>query len=183
MMRLVSTRLDGPVLVEPDVHADERGFFVETYQRDAFLAAGIDVEFVQDNHSRSRRGTLRGLHFQIHPGQAKLVRCARGAIRDVVVDIRRSSSTFGEHEVVELDDIAHRQLMVPIGFAHGFVVLSDIADVTYKVSSIYDATTEAGIAWDDQALGIDWGIDTPVVSARDASNPALAEIRDRLPLW
>ena len=183
MIRLTQTGLAGPVLMEPDVHGDGRGFFVETYRRDTLRAAGIDLEFVQDNHSRSRRGTLRGLHFQTVPGQAKLVRCARGAIRDVVVDIRRSSPSFGQHEVFDLDDVAHRQLFLPVGFAHGFVVLSEEADVTYKVSSAYDARTEAGIAWDDASLNIDWGVPSPTVSARDASNPTLAEIQDRLPAW
>lgn len=175
-MRTLPTTLAGLVLLEPEVHGDERGFFVETYRQDRYRAVGIEAVFVQDNHSRSRRGTLRGLHFQADPGQAKLVRCARGAIRDVVVDIRRSSRTFGRHEAFDLDDRAHCQLFVPIGFAHGFVVLSDEADVTYKVSSPYDPSTEAGIAWDDPALGIDWGVTDPIVSERDRSNPALADL-------
>lgn len=180
-MRALPTTLPGLVLLEPDVHGDERGFFLETYHQDRYRALGIDAVFVQDNHSRSRRGTLRGLHFQTDPGQAKLVRCARGAIRDVVVDIRRSSPTFGRHEAFELDDRAHRQLFVPVGFAHGFIVLSDEADVTYKVSSPYDPSTEAGIAWDDPALGIDWGVADPIVSPRDRANPRLAEAV--LPAW
>ncbi len=180
-MRALPTTLPGLVLLEPDVHGDARGFFVETYRQDRYRALGIDAVFVQDNHSRSRRGTLRGLHFQADPGQAKLIRCARGAIRDVVVDIRRSSPTFGRHETFELDDRAHRQLFVPIGFAHGFVVRSDEADVTYKVSSPYEASTEAGIAWDDPALGIDWGVADPIVSPRDRANPRLAEAV--LPAW
>lgn len=175
-MRALPTTLPGLVLLEPDVHGDERGFFLETYHQDRYRALGIDAVFVQDNHSRSRRGTLRGLHFQTDPGQAKLVRCARGAIRDVVVDIRRSSPTFGRHEAFELDDRAHRQLFVPVGFAHGFIVLSDEADVTYKVSSPYDPSTEAGIAWDDPALGIDWGVADPIVSPRDRANPRLADL-------
>ena len=182
-MRALPTRLAGLVLVEPDVHGDERGFFLETFRADRYAEVGIDVGFVQDNHSRSRRGTLRGLHFQTDPGQAKLVRCARGSIRDVVLDIRRSSATFGEHEIVELDDVMHRQLFVPVGFAHGFVVLSDVADVTYKVSAVFDAATEAGIAFDDPELGIDWGIgeDQAIVSSRDDENPRLAEAV--LPDW
>ncbi len=182
-MRALPTRLAGLVLVEPDVHGDERGFFLETFRADRYAEVGIDVGFVQDNHSRSRRGTLRGLHFQTDPGQAKLVRCARGSIRDVVLDIRRSSATFGEHEVVDLDDVAHRQLFVPVGFAHGFVVRSEVADVTYKVSSAFDPTTEAGIAWDDPALAIDWGVADPVVSDRDRSNPRLADAAPTLPAW
>jgi dTDP-4-dehydrorhamnose 3,5-epimerase len=182
-MRQLETRLSGLVLLAPDVHGDARGFFVETYGADRYAEAGIDVAFVQDNHSRSRRGTLRGLHFQTQPGQAKLVRAATGRILDVVVDIRRRSPTFGQHEAFELDDVAHHQLFVPIGFAHGFRVLSDAADVTYKVSSPYDSATEAGIAWDDPALGIDWRAGAPIVSDRDRQNPILAAITDRLPDW
>jgi dTDP-4-dehydrorhamnose 3,5-epimerase len=171
------TSLDGPILLEPAVHGDDRGFFVETYAREAYRGLGIDVEFVQDNHSRSRQGILRGLHYQRRPGQAKLVRCARGAIWDVAVDIRPGSATFGRFEAFELDDVAHRQLFVPVGFAHGFCVLSETADVTYKVSSPYDAAEERGIAWDDPALAIPWPVDAPQVSDRDRSNPTLAEAR------
>lgn len=175
-MRTLPTRLEGLVLLEPSVHGDERGFFLETYREDRYRLLGIDVAFVQDNHSRSRRGTLRGLHFQTDPGQAKLVRCARGAIRDAVVDIRRSSPTFGAHETFDLDDRSHRQLFVPVGFAHGFAVLSHEADVVYKVSSPYDPASEAGIAWNDPTLGIDWGTAAPLVSARDRANPRLANL-------
>jgi dTDP-4-dehydrorhamnose 3,5-epimerase len=182
-MRRLETRMDGLVLIEPNVHADERGFFVETYQRDLFGSLGIQIDFVQDNHSRSRLGTVRGLHFQMEPGQAKLVRCARGAIRDVVVDLRRSSATYGKHETYDLDDAAHRQLYIPVGFAHGFAVLTDIADVVYKVSSVYDAQAEAGIAWDDPELGVTWGVLDPIVSERDRRNPTLREIAPRLPAW
>jgi dTDP-4-dehydrorhamnose 3,5-epimerase len=182
-MQSLETRLAGLILLAPEVHGDQRGFLVETYVAVRHAAAGVNVEFVQDNHSRSRRGTLRGLHFQTEPGQAKLVRVATGRILDVVVDIRRSSPTFGEHETFELDDVAHHQLFIPIGFAHGFCVLSDTADVVYKVSSRYDPATEAGIAWDDPALGIDWRTDAPIVSERDRSNRTLAEIADRLPAW
>lgn len=182
-MRRIETHLDGLVLIEPDVHSDERGFFVETYQVARHADLGVEATFIQDNHSRSEHGTLRGLHFQTNPGQAKLVRVARGTIWDVVVDIRRSSRTFGEHEAFELDDITHRQLFVPIGFAHGFCVLSDIADVVYKVSSYFDPDTESGIAWDDPALGIDWRIQTPLVSDRDRLNPLLADVAKSLPDW
>lgn len=182
-MTIIPTRLEGPMLVEPRVHGDQRGFFVETYRADRYRAVGIDVDFVQDNHSRSARGTLRGLHFQSDPGQAKLVRCARGSIRDVVVDLRRSSPAFGEWEAVDLDDTRHRQLFVPIGFAHGFLVTSDVADVAYKVSSTYDPATERGLAWDDPELGIDWGVNRPVLSDRDRSNPSLRELEAILPDW
>ena len=174
-MNVVPTRLAGLVLVEPEVHGDERGFFLETYRRDRYRSLGIEVEFVQDNHSRSRQGTVRGLHYQTDPGQAKLVRVARGRILDVALDIRIGSPTFGQHESLELDDIRHRQLFVPVGFAHGFAVLSETADVAYKVSSVFDPATEAGIAWDDPALGIDWHVAEPRVSDRDRTNPSLAE--------
>lgn len=182
-MRTIPTRLAGLVLLEPTVHGDERGFFVETYRADRYRATGIDVAFVQDNHSRSMRGTLRGLHFQSAPGQAKLVRCARGSIRDVVVDLRRSSATFGATESFDLDDVAHRQLFVPVGFAHGFVVTSEVADVAYKVSSPYDPASERGLAWDDPALAIDWGTSAPILSDRDRGNPSLAELAPALPDW
>lgn len=181
-MRILPTRIDGLVLLEPQVFGDHRGFFAETYRADTWSAAGIDVEFVQDNHSRSRRGTLRGMHFQTEPGQAKLIRCSRGAIVDVVVDLRRGSATFGEWEAFELDDETMRQLFVPVGFAHGFCVTSEVADVAYKCSNYYDAATEAGIAYDDPAVGIEWpaGVEA-IVSERDANAPALAEIADSLP--
>jgi dTDP-4-dehydrorhamnose 3,5-epimerase len=167
------TRLDGLVLLQPAVHGDARGFFVETFIRDEYREAGIHVEFVQDNHSRSGAGTLRGLHFQRRPGQAKLVRAARGTIWDVVVDIRPGSPTLGQYEAFELDDVSHRQLFVPVGFAHGFFVVSEVADVTYKVTSPYDPAEEFGIAWDDPAIGIPWPTDAPLLSERDRNNPTL----------
>jgi dTDP-4-dehydrorhamnose 3,5-epimerase len=178
-MKRLPTRLSGPVLLEPVVHADARGFFQETYRAGALSDLGISDPFVQDNHSRSRRGTLRGMHFQ--PGQAKLVRCARGAILDVVVDIRAGSPTYGEWESVELDDAALRLLYVPDGFAHGFCVLSEEADVLYKCSSYYDAALERGFAYDDPAVGIQWPALEHVVSDRDRSAPALADIAGELP--
>lgn len=181
-MRTLPTRLDGPLLLEPDVFGDHRGFFAETFRADAWRAAGVDVAFVQDNHSRSKRGTLRGMHFQLAPGQAKLVRCARGAIFDVVVDLRRGSPTFGAWEGFALDDETMRQLFVPVGFGHGFCVTSEVADVVYKCSSYYDPATEAGIAYDDPAVGIAWPDEVePIVSERDATAPRLDEIADRLP--
>jgi dTDP-4-dehydrorhamnose 3,5-epimerase len=181
-MRTVESSLAGVLAIEPAVHGDHRGFFAETFRADAWAAAGIAETFVQDNHSRSKRGTLRGMHFQVSPGQAKLVRCARGAIFDVVVDLRRSSPTFGRWEGFVLDDSSMRQLYVPIGFAHGFCVTSEIADVVYKCSSYYDAATEAGIAWDDPAIGIAWPIGVePIVSERDTNAPRLADVADALP--
>jgi dTDP-4-dehydrorhamnose 3,5-epimerase len=175
------TKLEGLVLLEPVVHGDERGFMVETFSRDAWAALGVDVEFVQHNHSRSRRGTLRGIHFQTRPGQAKLVRCARGEILDVAVDLRRGSPTYGQWEAHVLDDVSHRQLFLPVGFGHGFAVLSDVADVAYQVSSLYDPATESGIAWDDPDIGVDWRVAEPLLSARDQQAPRLAEVGDQLP--
>ena len=180
-MQTRETELEGLVLVEPAVHGDERGFFVETFRESSWSAAGIDVAFVQDNQSRSRRGTLRGMHFQTSPGQAKLIRCARGRILDVAVDLRRDSPTFGRWEAVELDDESMRQLFIPVGFAHGFCVLSDVADVTYKCSNYFDAATEAGIAYDDPDVGIEWPELELIVSERDRTAPRLAEIADNLP--
>jgi dTDP-4-dehydrorhamnose 3,5-epimerase len=181
MPRRLETKLDGVVLIEPKVHGDERGFMVETFRRDAWAKCGVEVEFVQHNHSRSGEGTLRGLHFQTEPGQAKLVRCPRGAIFDVAVDLRRGSPSFGEWEGHVLDDQAHRQLFVPVGFAHGFAVLSDVADVAYLLSSLYDPATEAGIAWDDPDVGVDWPVAEPLLSERDRSAPSLGGVAETLP--
>ncbi len=179
-MRPLPVRLAGPVLLEPVVHGDERGFFLETYRRNVLAELGIDCEFVQDNHSRSRRGIIRGMHFQ--PGMAKLVRCARGAILDVVVDVRRGSPEFGQWEGFELDDVGGRQLYCPDGFAHGFCVLSEVADVVYKTSAYYDPSTEGGFAFDDPAVGVAWpgGLEL-IPSARDRAAPSLADIADSLP--
>ncbi len=179
-MQKLPTTLDGPLLLEPIVHGDARGFFLETARADRFAELGISERWVQDNHSRSARGVLRGMHFQLGRGQAKLVRCARGAIRDVVVDIRRESPTFGKWEAHTLDDDRHRQLFVPVGFAHGFCVLSELADVTYKCSSYYDPELERVIAYDDPDIGIEWPDIDPVVSDRDRAAPRLAEIADEI---
>jgi dTDP-4-dehydrorhamnose 3,5-epimerase len=181
MPQRLETKLDGVVLLEPEVHGDSRGFMVETYRRDTWAELGVEVEFVQHNHSRSSRGTLRGLHFQTEPGQAKLVRCPRGRIFDVAVDLRRDSPTFGQWEGYELDDEAHRQLFVPAGFGHGFAVLSKEADVAYLLSSTYDPATESGIAWDDPDVGVEWPLDNPLLSERDKQAPHLAEVADTLP--
>lgn len=160
--------MNGPRLIAPVIHRDARGVFLETFRADA-----QPMSFVQDNHSRSRRGVLRGMHFQ--PGQAKLVRCVRGAIFDVIVDIRAGSPTFGQWEGFDLNDETHNQLFVPDGFAHGFCVLSEAADVTYKVTSYYDPNAEGGFRFNDPAVGIEWPI-TPTVSDRDASAPTFSEI-------
>ncbi len=181
MPRRLDTRIDGLVLLEPEVHGDERGFLVETYSASAWREHGVDTEFVQDNHSRSGRGIVRGLHFQISPGQAKLVRCGRGRIFDVAVDLRRDSPTYRQWEGHELDDELHRQLFIPVGFAHGFSALSEVADVNYKVSSYYDPASERAIAWDDPDIGADWPISEPRVSERDRSAPRLAQIAGELP--
>lgn len=180
-MRITVGRLAGILLIEPTVAADERGFFLEAYQRTAYVSAGIDCDFVQDNHSRSVRGTTRGLHFQSGPGQPKLVRVARGVAFDVVVDIRRSSPTFGQWEAFDLDDITHRQVYIPPGFAHGFSALSQSVDLVYKVGTYFDPRSELGIAWDDPEIGVDWPIRDPIVSARDRGNPRLPDILHELP--
>jgi dTDP-4-dehydrorhamnose 3,5-epimerase len=181
MPQRLPTKLEGVVLLEPTVHGDARGFMVETFSREAWAEHGVDVGFVQHNHSRSAKGTLRGIHFQTEPGQAKLVRCARGEILDVAVDLRRGSPTYGQWEAHVLDDVHHRQLFVPVGFGHGFAVLSDEADVTYLVSSLYDPLTEAGIAWDDPDVGVDWQVEEPLLSERDRQAPKLSEVAETLP--
>jgi dTDP-4-dehydrorhamnose 3,5-epimerase len=179
-MRALPTLLPGPLLLEPVVHGDERGFFQETYRRNALEELGVHDEFVQDNHSRSRRGIVRGMHFQ--PGMAKLVRCARGAIFDVLVDVRRGSPSFGRWEGVELSDQNHHQLYCPDGFAHGFCVVSEIADVVYKTSTYYDPMSEAGFAYNDPGVGIEWPAELQLLaSPRDQGAPSLAEIESSLP--
>jgi dTDP-4-dehydrorhamnose 3,5-epimerase len=179
-VRRLPTRLEGPKLLEAVVHRDARGFFLETYRAHTFDELGIRESFVQDNHSRSGRGIVRGMHFQ--DGMAKLIRCARGSILDVLVDIRRDSSTYGEWEAFELSDDNLRQLYCPIGFAHGFCVTSAEADVIYKCSTYYDGSIEGGIAYDDPDIGIEWpeGLELKP-SARDASAPRLREIEAELP--
>jgi dTDP-4-dehydrorhamnose 3,5-epimerase len=180
-MEVLPTRLAGLVLLAPRVFGDERGFFVETYREALWSAHGIPTGFAQDNHSRSRRGTLRGIHFQTHPGQGKLVRCSRGSVLDVVVDLRTDSPTFGEWEAMELDDERHHQLWIPVGFGHGFCVLSDVADFAYKCTNVYDAATEAGFRFDDPDVGIEWPDIELVYSDRDRTAPRLAEIAGELP--
>ena len=178
-MERLHTRLEGPILLKPVVHGDHRGFFVEIYRRSAYAEAGIADDFVQDNHSRSRGGIVRGMHFQ--PGQAKLVRCARGAIFDVVVDVRKQSPTFGDWEAFQLDDEENRQLYVPDGFAHGFCVVSDLADLVYQCSTYYDPSTESGFKYDDPDVGIEWPDVKLVPSERDATAPLLSELAAELP--
>lgn len=181
-MHTIPTRLPGPVLIQPFVSGDERGFFAETYRREWHAQASIPEElaFVQDNHSRSRRGVVRGLHYHHAPGAAKLVRCARGEIFDVVVDLRRESPTFGQWEGFRLDDERLRVLYVPAGFAHGFCVVSEVADVVYKQSAYYAEGAEGAVAWDDPDIAIEWplgdGHASPTVSERDRNAPSLREL-------
>jgi dTDP-4-dehydrorhamnose 3,5-epimerase len=184
-MRAPSVHLPGLVVVEPSVFADERGFFCETYRAEWHADLGIPPQdvFVQDNHSRSARGVLRGMHFHIGDGVAKLVRCARGRIVDVAVDLRRGSPTYGRWEAVELDEESMRELYVPVGFAHGFCVLSDVADVLYKQTAYYDPEIERGIAWNDPDVAIEWPLAEAelTISERDAMAPRLSEVANELP--
>jgi dTDP-4-dehydrorhamnose 3,5-epimerase len=182
-MKRLETRLDGPVLIEPKVLGDERGFFSETYRRNVFADFGIVEEMVQDNHSRSGKGIVRGMHFQIGEGAAKLVRCARGAIVDVMVDLRVGSPTFGEWEAFELTEANMRMVYCPVGFAHGFCVTSDIADVMYKQSHYYNDATERGIAYNDPDVGIEWPlpVEELIPSHRDATAPLLRDVKADLP--
>jgi len=173
-MRRLPTEIDEVVLLEPDVHGDERGFLVETFRESELPDLGIDVAFVQDNHSRSAGPVLRGVHMQ--RGQAKLVRCPSGRIWDVAVDLRPDSPTYKQWEGHEIDGESHRQLFIPAGFGHGFCVLSDEADVIYRLSTYYDPDLESGVAWDDPELAIEWPIDDPILSERDKSAPKLAEL-------
>ena len=183
-MKVRPAPLSGVYVIEPRVFADPRGFFLETFRESLLQEAGIAHRFVQDNHSRSQRGTLRGLHFQRHQPQGKLVRVTRGRIYDVAVDIRRGSPGFGQWYGVELDDVDHRMLYVPPDFAHGFMVLSDEADVAYKCTDYYHPQSEHGLSWNDPALAITWpdaGVE-PRLSARDAGFPCLADHPD-LPVY
>jgi dTDP-4-dehydrorhamnose 3,5-epimerase len=177
-MRRLETRLEGTILLEPDVHGDSRGFFVETARANTLAELGITDTFVQDNHSRSTNGVLRGMHFQ--PGMAKLVRCARGRIFDVLVDVRPGSPAFGRWEGFELSDENHHQVYCPDGFAHGFCVLSDVADVIYRCSAYYDPEREMGFRYDDPEVGIGWPRIDVTTSERDANAPLLSELHARL---
>jgi dTDP-4-dehydrorhamnose 3,5-epimerase len=182
-MERLPTQLDGPILIAPKVFGDERGFFSETYRRSLFGELGIPEEMVQDNHSRSSAKIVRGMHFQIGDGAAKLVRCARGAIYDVVVDLRKGSPTFGQWEGFELSDENLHMVYCPIGFAHGFCVLSEVADVIYKQSNYYSDEFERGISFRDPEVAIEWPfpVDELIPSERDANAPTLSEVADELP--
>ncbi len=172
-----TTAIPGVLLFTPKVFGDDRGFFLQTYQQQAYAEAGLDVLFVQDNLSRSCRDTVRGLHYQLQHPQGKLVSVLRGAVLDVAVDIRRGSPTFGKHVAVELSEENHKQLFVPARFAHGFRVLSDSADFFYKCTDYYTPGDEYGVRWDDPAIGIPWGdMASPVVSPKDLEMKALADV-------
>ncbi len=176
-MEVMATALPGVLLIRPRVFGDERGFFLETFSAERYRqVAGIRLPFVQDNHSRSRRGVLRGLHFQRTRAQGKLVGVARGSVFDVAVDIDPASPTCGRHVGVELSDANHLQLWVPPGYAHGFCVLSEVADVVYKCTHYYHPEDEGGLAWNCPRLGIPWPIDAPLLSAKDRGYPGLDEL-------
>lgn len=178
-----STDLPGVLLIEPAVHHDARGFFLETYHAERYREAGIHAAFVQDNHSRSVAGTLRGLHLQIRRPQGKLIRAIEGEIFDVAVDVRVGSPTFGRWVGVGLSAGNFRQCYVPPGFAHGFCVLSPVAQVEYKCTDLYDATAEIGVAWNDPSIAIAWPVTEPLLSERDRRNRPLSEMLDVLPRW
>ncbi len=175
-MKIVALSLPEVLLITPRVFSDHRGFFFEGYREPLYQEEGISVLFVQDNISFSRFGTIRGLHYQDSPGQAKLVSCIQGKIWDVAVDIRLDSPTFGKWVGVELDDKTHQQLYIPVGFAHGYCVLSETARVHYKVSSVYNPKTERSIRWNDPSLAISWPIQDPILSERDEISPFFREI-------
>jgi dTDP-4-dehydrorhamnose 3,5-epimerase len=181
-MKVLHTKIPEVLIIEPKLFGDQRGFFYETYQTDRYKSHGITGPFVQDNLSRSARGVLRGLHFQNPKSQGKLVSVQRGRVIDAVVDVRVGSPKFGQHVTVELSEENRRQVWVPRGFAHGFVVLSDLADFFYKCDEYYSPSNETVVRWNDPAIGIKWGVDSPTLSARDAAAPLLADVR-MLPVY
>jgi len=180
-VKFIASDLPGVIIIEPDVHRDDRGFFLESYHADKYREGGVDATFVQDNHSRSVRGILRGLHMQLRRAQGKLVRVVAGEVFDVAVDVRVGSPHFGHWIGVTLSAENHRQVYIPEGFAHGFVVTSEVAEFEYKCTNFYDPGSELSIAWNDPRIGIDWPIEAPVLSAKDAAAPRLEEVMDRLP--
>ena len=176
-MKVVETPLPGVLLIEPAVFPDDRGFFLETYQRERYLAAGVPATFVQDNVSQSKRGTLRGLHYQEPRAQGKLVHVSRGTVLDVVVDIRRGSPTFGRSYVAELSEENRHQLWIPAGFAHGFCVTSEVAEFQYKCTDLYAREASHTIRWDDPELAIAWPVKSPLLSPQDAAAPLLRDAK------
>ena len=175
-MNVIETALPGVLIIEPKAFGDHRGFFLETFQVERYREAGITLPFVQDNHSRSQRGVLRGLHFQKTRPQGKLVSVSRGAVYDVAVDIDPASATYGQFVGVELNDDNHRQLWIPPGYAHGFCVLSEVADFQYKCTDFYFPADEGGLLWNDPDVGIPWPITEPQLSAKDIDNPRLRDL-------
>ncbi len=173
-MKVTELELPGVLVIEPQVFGDNRGFFLETYHIERYQQAGLTQPFVQDNHSRSQRGVLRGLHYQLNHPQGKLVMAAKGEIFDVAVDIRRGSPTYGRWVGAILSEENHKQIYVPEGFAHGFCVLSEVADVIYKCTNVYTPGDDYGIIWSDPEIAIDWPIDDPQLSEKDGKTPALA---------
>ena len=178
MIKVKSTSLEGFLIVEPNCYKDDRGFFLETYQEDIYKAAGITDKFVQDNQSRSIKGVIRGMHFQVNRPQAQIVTIMRGLVFDVGVDLRQNSPTFGRWHGVELSDVGHRQVYMAPGIAHGFCVLSDLADLHYKVSRFYDPDDECGMVWNDSEVNIDWPSITPLIHQRDATYQSLSQLID-----
>ncbi len=182
-MKFVETELPGVIVVEPDVHGDERGFFLETYHQKKYAEGGIRATFVQDNHSRSKHGILRGLHLQVRYPQGKLVRVVEGEVFDVAVDVRRGSPHFGRHVSMVLSARRFTQLYVPPGFAHGFVVTSEAAQFEYKCTELYHPEDELSIAWNDPDLAIPWPVESPALSAKDAAARTLQELMEVLPVY
>ncbi len=176
MIEITKTKLSGVVVVKNRVFEDERGFFMETYNKDNFEAVGLPGNFVQDNHSQSTKGVVRGLHYQYPQWQGKLVRALRGSIFDVAVDLRPDSATRGEWFGLELSEDNHLQLYIPPGFAHGFATLSEVADISYKCTSAYKAQDDAGVFWNDPEIGIEWPVDEPIVSEKDRNAPLLRDV-------
>ena len=178
MIKVKSTSIEGFLVIEPNCYKDDRGFFLETYQEDIYKAAGITDKFVQDNQSRSIKGVIRGMHFQVNRPQAQIVTIMRGLVFDVGVDLRQNSPTFGRWHGVELSDVGQRQVYMAPGIAHGFCVLSDLADLHYKVSRFYDPDDECGMVWNDSEVNIDWPSITPLIHQRDATYQSLSQLID-----
>lgn len=179
-MKITKTKLDGVVIIEPDVFGDNRGFFMESWNKKKMSELGLDYDFVQDNHSKSTvKGTLRGIHFQKgDKAQAKLVRCVKGAVLDVAVDLRKNSPTFKQWVGVELSAENKKQLLIPRGFGHGFVTLTDDVEFLYKADNYYAPEADAGICWNDQEIGVEWGIENPILSEKDMKNPLLKDCKE-----
>ena len=177
-MKITKTKLDGVVIIEPDVFGDKRGFFMESWNKKKMSELGLEYDFVQDNHSKSTvKGTLRGIHFQKgDKAQAKLVRCVKGAVLDVAVDLRKNSPTFKQWVVVELSEENKKQLLIPRGFGHGFVTLTDDVEFLYKADNYYALEADAGIRWNDPDIGVDWCVENPILSEKDKNNPFLKDM-------